>query len=250
MPEFKRILPEEEFRLLFRRSDPPSEPQVRSRDRISGRRFTFSRRRACRKGRRRSPRPSSPRKSERGFSSSARSLLEASMFPLLRLGAKGMLTYAEVPTQLVRALRTIASGGFWVPRSLLSRFVEATLSATRRSRPLLASSIRSLSRREKEVLELLLQNLSNKEIAKELHISARTAKFHVSNLLAKHGVRRRADLILLNHARSEGRDRTSGKREAGCAGTVPSGRVWTAVPFRNMRPVVFVPGEPLQWDGP
>jgi DNA-binding NarL/FixJ family response regulator len=64
---------------------------------------------------------------------------------------------------------------------------------------------RGLSRREKEVLELLLENLSNKEIASELNISSRTAKFHVSNLLSKHGVRRRADLILLTHTRSETR---------------------------------------------
>jgi DNA-binding CsgD family transcriptional regulator len=47
------------------------------------------------------------------------------------------------------------------------------------------------------VADLLLENLSNKEIASRLHVSERTAKFHVSNLLAKYGVQRRADLILL-----------------------------------------------------
>ena len=41
----------------------------------------------------------------------------------------------------------------------------------------------------------MLDNLSNKEIARRLHMSERTAKFHVSNLLVKHGVRRRADLL-------------------------------------------------------
>ena len=54
-----------------------------------------------------------------------------------------------------------------------------------------------MSRREKEVADLLLQNLSNKEIASKLLMSERTAKFHVSNLLAKYGVQRRADLMLL-----------------------------------------------------
>jgi DNA-binding NarL/FixJ family response regulator len=53
-----------------------------------------------------------------------------------------------------------------------------------------------LSRRETEVLEALLDNLSNKEIAQRLHISERTVKFHVSNLLAKYGVTRRSDLIV------------------------------------------------------
>ncbi len=41
----------------------------------------------------------------------------------------------------------------------------------------------------------MLDNLSNKEIARRLNMSERTAKFHVSNLLVKHGVRRRADLL-------------------------------------------------------
>ncbi len=59
---------------------------------------------------------------------------EENAFPLLRLGAKGLLTYAEVNSQLDRALRVIAAAGFWVPRALLSRFVEHTLSASPRPR--------------------------------------------------------------------------------------------------------------------
>jgi DNA-binding CsgD family transcriptional regulator len=51
------------------------------------------------------------------------------------------------------------------------------------------------------VLSGLLENLANKEVADRLHISERTVKFHVSNLLAKFGVRRRADLILLCYQR-------------------------------------------------
>jgi DNA-binding CsgD family transcriptional regulator len=44
----------------------------------------------------------------------------------------------------------------------------------------------------------VLENLSNKEIAGQLNISERTAKFHVSNILAKFGVQRRADLIVMS----------------------------------------------------
>jgi two-component system response regulator DevR len=49
----------------------------------------------------------------------------------------------------------------------------------------------------KTIVDALLENLANKEIANKLHIPERTVKFHVSNLLNKLGVRRRADLILL-----------------------------------------------------
>jgi len=54
-----------------------------------------------------------------------------------------------------------------------------------------------LTRREEEVLAGVSESLSNKEIANRLNIAERTAKFHVSNLLAKFDVRRRIDLIML-----------------------------------------------------
>ena len=47
------------------------------------------------------------------------------------------------------------------------------------------------------MLDLLLDNPSNKEIAAKLFVCERTVKFHVSNLLSKFGVQRRADLIVL-----------------------------------------------------
>jgi DNA-binding NarL/FixJ family response regulator len=125
----------------------------------------------------------------------AETLSETVAFPLLRQGVKGLLRYSEVSAYLPRTLREVADGGFWVPRSLLSAFVDSTLETARRPRP--APPGVRMSRRETEVVELLMQNLSNKEIGSKLHMSERTAKFHVSNLLAKYGVQRRADLILL-----------------------------------------------------
>ena len=63
-----------------------------------------------------------------------------------------------------------------------------------------------LTRREEEVLGGVMRSLANKEIAASLNLSERTVKFHVSNLLAKFGVRRRADLILLCYQRRPGPD--------------------------------------------
>ena len=123
---------------------------------------------------------------------------DADAFPLLRIGAKGLVRYVELPRHFVAAVRTVASGGFWVPRAMLSRFVDSTLSALRR--PKLVSASAHMSRREQEVHQFLMENLSNKEIAGRLHMSERTVKFHVSNLLGKHGVKRRSDLILLSFA--------------------------------------------------
>ena len=124
---------------------------------------------------------------------------ENNSFSLLRLGVKGLLTYMEAREQLIRALPLVANGGFWVPRQLLSGFVDSRL--TSQGRRLKTDSVTNLSRREQEVLDSLLENLSNKEIASKLNIAERTVKFHVSNLLNKFGVRRRADLILLTFQR-------------------------------------------------
>jgi DNA-binding NarL/FixJ family response regulator len=124
---------------------------------------------------------------------------DANSFSLLRLGVKGLLTYVEAREQLTRALPLVAAGGFWVPRSVLSGFVDSIL--TSQGRRLKTDAVTNLSRREQEVLDSLLENLSNKEIASKLNIAERTVKFHVSNLLSKFGVRRRADLILLTFQR-------------------------------------------------
>ncbi|HWF39984.1 MAG TPA: response regulator transcription factor [Candidatus Acidoferrales bacterium] len=127
-------------------------------------------------------------------------LKEADAHALLRQGVKGILSYAEARDQLPRALPLVAAGGFWVPREVLSRFVDSILTTTQ-GRRLRGDAPTELSRREQEVLSSLLENLANKEVASRLNISERTVKFHVSNLLAKFGVRRRADLILLCYQR-------------------------------------------------
>ena len=120
---------------------------------------------------------------------------EATSFTLLRLGIKGMIRYAETDSQLPRAVRSISSGGYWVSRALLSRFVDLMLGEIRM--PPEFTPPAGLSPREHEVLGALLKNLANKEIGSQLNISERTVKFHVSNLLQKFGVHRRADLILM-----------------------------------------------------
>jgi two-component system, NarL family, nitrate/nitrite response regulator NarL len=124
----------------------------------------------------------------------------AENYSLLQMGAKGLLTYGEAREQLPRALPLVADGGFWVPRAVLSGFVDSILGGTH-SRRLKVDTTADLSRREQEVLNSLLENLANKEIGNRLNISERTVKFHVSNLLSKFGVRRRADLILLCYQR-------------------------------------------------
>jgi two-component system, NarL family, response regulator LiaR len=116
-------------------------------------------------------------------------------YPLLRLGVKGVLAYSQAPRQLARVAGKLAGGGYCIPHELLTGFIESILPELYGSEPLPPEI--EISRREREVLDLLLENLANKEIAAKLFVSERTVKFHVSNLLSKFGVQRRADLIVL-----------------------------------------------------
>jgi acyl-CoA synthetase (AMP-forming)/AMP-acid ligase II len=118
---------------------------------------------------------------------------DANSFSLLRLGVKGLLTYVEARDQLVRALPLVANGGFWVPRQLLSGFVDSIL--TSQGRRLKTDSVTNLSRREQEVLDSLLENLSNKEIAWRLQISESYVKAILQSLFQKTGVRTRGQLV-------------------------------------------------------
>ena len=125
---------------------------------------------------------------------------ENNAFPLLHMGVKGLIAHEFVAAQLPRALRSVADGGFWVPRVLLARFVDSVIGKDKELKKEL-KAVKfggiDLSRREREIVDGLLLNLPNKEIGNRLNISERTVKFHVSNLLVKFNVQRRGDLILL-----------------------------------------------------
>jgi len=127
---------------------------------------------------------------------------ERSAFSLLRLGVKGLLSFDEAPEFLGRAVQEVLGDGIWVARGLLARFIDSTIRSLSPRSPRLFARGEALSRRENEVCGLLMENLSNREIASRLQVSERTAKFHVSNLLAKYGLKRRADLVVLSYSQA------------------------------------------------
>jgi len=102
------------------------------------------------------------------------------VLPALKAGALGYLLKASGPDELVSAIRRMHSGESWidptVARKLLREIAEPP------DRP---SSTQPLTARELEVLRLVAQGLSNREIAEELVISEATVRTHVSNILGK-----------------------------------------------------------------
>jgi two-component system response regulator NreC len=110
-------------------------------------------------------------------------------FDIVRSGAIGLLSKETSANGLVRALRGVARGEAPLGREIVARLIEGMHSATEGVRA--RSQMGSLSSREREVLELVSEGRSNKEIAAELYVSEFTAKRHVQNILRKLGVHSR-----------------------------------------------------------
>jgi two-component system, NarL family, response regulator DevR len=102
-------------------------------------------------------------------------------------GARGYVVKDVDTTELVRAIRAVSAGQ--------SAFDSRSAAAVVRSLSGRGSPQQQLTDREVEVLRLLAAGLSNNMIGKKLYISATTAKFHVSNIMRKLEVSRRAEAV-------------------------------------------------------
>ena len=118
----------------------------------------------------------------------------------LQAGAAGFLYKDVDPDALVRAIRSVHDG-----HTLLAAEVADVLSA--RSAGHAASGIGALTSREREVLALLADGQSNREIASTLRVSEKTVKTHVSSVLAKLGVADRTQAAVLAVRQAGGRAR-------------------------------------------
>lgn len=97
-------------------------------------------------------------------------------------GVEGFVLYSNAAKDLVPALRQLANAHLWLPRSVLEYFAQQAAKATSKSR----SEV--LTPREAQVLALLTERLSNREIAERMGVAERTVKFHVGHLFDKLGV--------------------------------------------------------------
>lgn len=119
----------------------------------------------------------------------------------MRSGASGYLTKDLSPEALVRALRGTQSGELIIPRRLAARLLLKALRRAAPASPAEDSTMDRLTTRERDVLRLLNDGLSDRDIATALTISRRTAESHVSSILRKLEVRNRTDAA--RHYRDE-----------------------------------------------
>jgi DNA-binding NarL/FixJ family response regulator len=102
---------------------------------------------------------------------------------ILSVGYRGYLTGEEDPVTVKKAIETVLAGQLWAERSVLSQLVSNR-------------EVPSLTDREHQVLSLVIDGLTNKQIAQRLNIAEKTVKVYVSGVLAKLKAKGRTDLIM------------------------------------------------------
>jgi DNA-binding NarL/FixJ family response regulator len=122
---------------------------------------------------------------------------DADFFDALRAGARGYLLKDMDPARLPRALEGVLAGEAALPRALVGRLVDRFRGREVHRVRIADSRTAALSAREWEILDLLREGLTTREIAERLFLSEVTVRSHVSSVLRKFGVPDRAAALRL-----------------------------------------------------
>ncbi|MEU7924555.1 response regulator transcription factor [Micromonospora sp. NPDC049107] len=121
---------------------------------------------------------------------------EADAFAALQAGASGFLLKNVPPEELLDAIRVVARGDSVVAPSITRRLLDR-FAGQLGAGPTVDPRLAQLTEREREVLLLVAQGLSNAEIAAKAHVAEATVKTHVGRILAKLHLRDRVQAVVL-----------------------------------------------------
>jgi DNA-binding NarL/FixJ family response regulator len=119
------------------------------------------------------------------------------VYEALRAGASGFVLKDTTAVELVRAVRVVAAGDALLAPSVTRRLIAGFARQQRAAPPLPPAVLGPLTQRETEVLRLIARGLSNAEISGTLVIAEQTTKTHIGRILAKLGLRDRAQAVVL-----------------------------------------------------
>ncbi|WP_328324678.1 response regulator transcription factor [Kribbella sp. NBC_00382] len=123
--------------------------------------------------------------------------LDEYVYAALRGGASGFLLKDTPPAELLTAIRVIAAGEALLGPSITRRLIDEFAARPQPMQSRASTRLPAITEREREVLLLVAEGLSNAEIAQRLHIEPGTAKTHVAHLLTKLDARDRVQLVIL-----------------------------------------------------
>jgi DNA-binding NarL/FixJ family response regulator len=124
--------------------------------------------------------------------------LDEYVYAALRAGASGFLLKDTPPRDLLAAIRVVAAGDALLAPSVTRRLITRFAAQPGRTGPIAdPGPLPAITDREREVLTLVAEGLSNTEISARLHITPGTAKTHVAHLLTKLDARDRVQLVII-----------------------------------------------------
>ena len=119
----------------------------------------------------------------------------------VQVGASGFVLKDATAGDLLKTIRSVARGEKVLPSSLTeSLFSRVVEHAGRMGESQLSESLR-MTKREREVIELIAEGLSNKEIAQRLHLAVHTVKSHIHNILEKLMLHTRLEIAKYAHTK-------------------------------------------------
>jgi len=126
----------------------------------------------------------------------------------VHLGARGVLLKDVSTTTFFEAIVSVVAGQYWITQALVSLLVE-TVRPLLQSPDLVGASLPAgkLTRRERQVLNLVIAGCSNKEIAQQCSVSEQTVKHHLTRMFDKVGASNRLELAMV--ATQHGLDTTN-----------------------------------------
>jgi DNA-binding NarL/FixJ family response regulator len=122
--------------------------------------------------------------------------LDEYIYEGLNAGASGFVLKDDPPEQLIDAIRTVAAGDALLSPAVTKRVIKQFARAPRPKPP---KGFDELTAREREILRLVVEGLSNAEIGEQLFIGEATVKTHVTHILQKLDLRDRVQAVVLAH---------------------------------------------------
>jgi len=135
---------------------------------------------------------------------------DEALLDAIMAGAAGYVLKEIKGSDLVSAVRTVAAGQSMLDPATTARLMGSLRAPEARKESHGPVQFADLSPRERDILSLIGEGLTNQEIGRRLYLSEKTVKNHISRLLAKLGVERRVQAAVLAtqaHAQEEGRHR-------------------------------------------
>jgi two-component system, NarL family, nitrate/nitrite response regulator NarL len=109
-------------------------------------------------------------------------------------GTRGVVCKDSPTPLLIKCIRAVGAGEYWISRSGVSNLVKNLRSFAALAERNARERAHNLTRQQQHILEAIVAGCSNKEIAKELSISERTVKYHLTRIFSKFGVSGRTEL--------------------------------------------------------